>query len=234
MYGPDFGARVYKIARDSQGGRLTWLKVTGGTLRVKDLVTNRRAGLPEDRVWSEKVDQIRFYSGEKYRLAEQAPAGSVCAVTGLSRTLPGEGLGAERTAPAPQLEPVLTYQVLLEEGADLHAALDKLRQLQEEDPQLHIVWNRSLRQIHVQLMGEVQLEVLQRLIADRFGLAVSFGPGSIVYRETIAAPVEGVGHYEPLRIMRRSICCWSRWSGGADCNLPPTALKTGWSGAGSG
>ena len=232
VYGPDFGARVYKIARDSQGGRLTWLKVTGGTLRVKDLVTNRRAGLPEDRVWSEKVDQIRFYSGEKYRLAEQAPAGSVCAVTGLSRTLPGEGLGAERTAPAPQLEPVLTYQVLLEEGADLHAALDKLRQLQEEDPQLHIVWNRSLRQIHVQLMGEVQLEVLQRLIADRFGLAVSFGPGSIVYRETIAAPVEGVGHYEPLRhyaevhLLLEPLERGSGLQFAADC--PEDRLERGW------
>ena len=198
-YPAAFGARVFKISRDSQGARLTWLKVTGGTLRVKDLLTNRRSGLSEDRVWEEKADQLRIYSGTKFRPVEEAPAGTVCAVTGLSRTRPGEGLGAETAWTAPLLEPVLTYQVQLPEGTDPHTALTKLRQLEEEDPQLHIVWNEQLRQIHAQLMGEVQLEILQRLIRERFGMEVAFGQGSIVYRETIAAPVEGIGHFEPLR-----------------------------------
>ena len=198
-YPAEFGARVFKISRDSQGARLTWLKVTGGTLRVKDLLTNRRSGLSEDRVWEEKADQLRIYSGTKFRPVEEAPAGTVCAVTGLSRTRPGEGLGAETAWTAPLLEPVLTYQVQLPEGTDPHTALTKLRQLEEEDPQLHIVWNEQLRQIHAQLMGEVQLEILQRLIRERFGMEVAFGQGSIVYRETIAAPVEGIGHFEPLR-----------------------------------
>ena len=198
-YPPEFGARVYKISRDAQGGRLTHLKVTGGRLRVKDLLTNRRADLGEEQIWEEKADQIRIYSGERYRAVEEVPAGTVCAVTGLSRTYPGEGLGWERAPEPPALEPVLTYQVLLPPGCDPHRALLKLRELQEEDPQLHIVWNEPLREIHIQLMGEVQLEVLRVLIAQRFGLEVGFGAGSIVYRETIAAPVEGVGHFEPLR-----------------------------------
>ena len=198
-YPPEFGARVYKISRDAQGGRLTHLKVTGGRLRVKDLLTNRRADLGEEQIWEEKADQIRIYSGERYRAVEEVPAGTVCAVTGLSRTYPGEGLGWERAPEPPALEPVLTYQVLLPPGCDPHTALLKLRELQEEDPQLHIVWNEPLREIHIQLMGEVQLEVLRVLIAQRFGLEVGFGAGSIVYRETIAAPVEGVGHFEPLR-----------------------------------
>ena len=198
-YPAEFGARVFKVSRDSQGARLTWLKVTGGTLRVKDLLTNRRPGLSEDQVWEEKADQLRIYSGTKFRTVEEAEAGTVCAVTGLSRTRPGEGLGGETAWTAPLLEPVLTYQVRLPEGADPHTALLKLRQLEEEDPQLHIVWNEHLRQIHAQLMGEVQLEILQRLIRERFGMEVTFGQGSIVYRETIAAPVEGIGHFEPLR-----------------------------------
>ncbi len=185
-----FGARVYKISRDGQGARLTWLRVTGGGLKVKDVVKG-----PD---WEEKVDQIRLYSGQKYQSVDSAPAGTVCAVTGLSRTRSGEGLGFEAAADPPVLEPVLTYQLFLPEGCDLHGALQKLRQLEEEDPQLHILWNEQGRTIHVQLMGQVQLEVLQRLAADRFGLEVSFGPGGIVYRETIAAPVLGIGHYEPL------------------------------------
>ena len=198
-YPAEFGARVYKIARDPQGGRLTYLKITGGVLKVKDLLTNRRAGLDEDQVWEEKVDQIRLYSGAKYTLKERAEAGTVCAVTGLNRTFPGQGLGAEQSGGEPLLEPVLTYQVELPQGCDPHSALKKLELLQEEDPQLHVIWNGQLREIHVQLMGEVQLEVLREVIAQRFGLDVTFGTGHIVYRETIAAPVEGVGHYEPLR-----------------------------------
>ena len=198
-YPAEFGARVFKISRDNQGNRLTHLKVTGGALRVKDLLTNRRPGMPEERVWSEKADQLRLYSGAKFRTVEEAPAGAVVAVTGLSRTRPGDGLGFESAWTGPVLEPVLAYRVILEDGADPHGALARLRQLEEEDPQLRIVWNEGLREIHIQLMGEVQLEILQRILRDRFGMAVSFGAGSIRYRETIAAPVEGIGHFEPLR-----------------------------------
>ena len=198
-YPEEFGARVYKIAGDPQGARLTYLKVTGGTLRVKDLLTNRRLDMPEEESWQEKADQIRIYSGSKFTLAEEAPAGTVCAVTGLSRTYPGEGLGAEEDGGEALLEPVLTYQLELPEGTDPHTAMQKLRQLAEEDPQLHITWSEALGEIHVQLMGQVQLEILQRMIRERFGWEVTFGPGSIVYRETIAAPVEGIGHFEPLR-----------------------------------
>ncbi len=190
---PEFAAKVYKISRDPQGARLTYLKITGGTLRVKDPLSGR------DGEWKEKVDQIRIYSGARFQTAEEAPAGTVCAVTGLSRTWPGQGLGAEPDSDAPLLEPVLTSRVLLPEGCNVHTALATLRQLEEEDPQLHLVWNEQLQELHLQLMGQVQLEVLSRRILDRFGLQVSFGPGSIVYRETIAGPVEGVGHFEPLR-----------------------------------
>ncbi len=191
-----FAARVYKIARDSQGARLTYLKITGGTLRVKDLLTG------EDEAgerWQEKADQLRIYSGAKFKAVEEAPAGTVCAVTGLTRTYPGQGLGGEAAAQPPALEPVLNYQLLLPQGVDPYTALGKLWALAEEDPTLHIIWNKRLQEIHLRLMGQVQLEVLQRVIADRFGMEVSFGTGSIVYKETIAEPVEGVGHYEPLR-----------------------------------
>ena len=190
-YGPDFAARVFKISRDSQGARLTWMKITGGSLKVKALLSGPG--------WEEKVDQLRIYSGAKFQAVDEAAAGTVCAVTGLSATAAGEGLGAEAEALPPALEPVLTYQVVLPAGQDPHTALQKLRQLEEEDPQLHLVWNERLGELHVQLMGEVQLEILQRLIAERFGMEVSFGQGGIVYRETIAGAVEGVGHYEPLR-----------------------------------
>lgn len=194
-----FGAKVYKIARDPQGNRLTYLKVTGGTLRVKMQMSNRREVGGGAKIWEEKVDQIRLYSGEKYRVVEEAPAGTVCAVTGLSKTAPGEGLGGEPASEAPALEPVLTYRVDLPDGCDPHTALRKLRRLEEEDPQLHVSWNELLGEIHVQLMGEIQLDVLRRLILERLGLEVAFDVGSIVYKETIKAPVEGVGHYEPLR-----------------------------------
>ena len=191
QYGPDFAARVFKISRDNQGARLTWMKITGGSLKVKALLSGPG--------WEEKADQLRIYSGAKFQAVDEAAAGTVCAVTGLSATAAGEGLGAEAEALPPALEPVLTYQVVLPAGQDPHTALQKLRQLEEEDPQLHLVWNERLGELHVQLMGEVQLEILQRLIAERFGMEVSFGQGGIVYRETIAEAVEGVGHYEPLR-----------------------------------
>ena len=194
-YPADFAARVYKIARDTQGTRLTYLKVTGGQLRVKSLLSGKD-GRGE---WSEKADQLRLYSGAKYKQAEVVEAGSVCAVTGLERTFPGQGLGHEALAQAPLLEPVLTYRMLLPQDCNLPETMRKLRQLEEEDPQLHILWDERLREVQVQLMGEVQLEVLQRQIKERFAMDVSFGQGSVVYKETIAQPVEGVGHFEPLR-----------------------------------
>ena len=198
-YPEEFGARVFKIARDPQGNRLTYLKVTGGTLRVKDLLTNQRPDNSEECSWTEKADQLRVYSGAKFHTVEEAPAGTVCAVTGLSHTRPGDGLGFEADWEGPVLEPVLTYQVGLTDGTDPYTALGRLRQLEEEDPQLHLLWNEGTREIHMQLMGEVQLEILQRLIQERFGMEVAFGSGTICYRETIAAPVIGIGHFEPLR-----------------------------------
>ncbi|WP_294457943.1 translation factor GTPase family protein [uncultured Allofournierella sp.] len=192
----EFAARVFKISRDEQGNRLTWLKVTGGSLRVKASLTGED---PDGQSWQEKADQLRVYSGAKFQMVEQAPAGTVCAVTGLTRTWAGQGLGEETMGRAPVLQPVQSCRLLLPEGCDAHAVLPKLTQLQEEDPQLRIVWNERLAEIHLQMMGEVQLDVLKRLIWERFGLAVGFGPGSIVYKETIAGPVEGVGHFEPLR-----------------------------------
>ena len=190
-----FGAKVFKVSQDEQGTRLTWLRVTGGELKVKAQLTGEADGEP----WAEKANQLRLYSGAKYTLAEAIGPGQVCAVTGLTKARPGEGLGAERDSDLPVLEPVLSYQVLLPEGADVHAALGKLHRLEEEEPQLHVVWNEALGEIHVQLMGEIQLEVLRSLLAERFGLEVEFGPGGILYKETITEPMEGVGHYEPLR-----------------------------------
>ena len=190
-----FGAKVFKVSQDEQGARLTWLRVTGGELKVKAQLTGEADGEP----WAEKANQLRLYSGAKYTLTEAIGPGQVCAVTGLTKARPGEGLGAERDSDLPVLEPVLSYQVLLPEGADMHAALGKLHRLEEEEPQLHVVWNETLGEIHVQLMGEIQLEVLRSLLAERFGLAVEFGPGGILYKETITEPMEGVGHYEPLR-----------------------------------
>ncbi|MDE6259735.1 MAG: TetM/TetW/TetO/TetS family tetracycline resistance ribosomal protection protein, partial [Oscillospiraceae bacterium] len=189
---PDrFAARVFKISRDDRGERLTWLKVTGGVLKVRDTVKG-----PD---WEEKATQIRLYSGAKFAPAEEAPAGTVCAVTGLGQTRAGQGLGGEEDWEGPQLEPVLAYQVMPPAGGDVHTLLSQLRVLEEEDPQLRVEWNETLGEIQLHLMGEVQLEVLSRLMERRFGVEVAFGPGRIVYLETIAAPAEGVGHFEPLR-----------------------------------
>lgn len=190
-YPQEFGAKVFKISRDEQGNRLTHLKVTGGTLKVKSLIANGDT--------KEKINQIRIYSGEKFEMAAEACAGTICAVTGLSRTKPGEGLGLEHTGYEPVLEPVLTYQMILPPEASPATMLPKLRQLEEEEPELHIVWKEDLQEIQVQMMGEVQIEILRSLISDRFGVEVEFGTGNIVYRETIANTVEGVGHFEPLR-----------------------------------
>lgn len=188
-YPSEFGAKVYKISRDGQGSRLTWLKVTGGCLRVKETLPGIEG----------KVNQIRIYSGEKYEMVPEVEAGRVCAVTGLEGTGPGQGIGIEKASGLPVLEPVLTYCVELPEGCDAHVMLQNLRQLEEEEPELHVVWEEKLSEIHVQLMGEVQTEVLQRLVKERYGVLIEFGEGNIVYKETIEAPVEGVGHFEPLR-----------------------------------
>ena len=186
-YPETFGAKVFKIARDEAGNRLTYLKITGGSLKVKAVIDGQ------------KVNQIRIYSGEKYEAVNEVEAGSICAVTGLSDTYPGEGLGAEQGTYLPVLEPVLNYQVIPTEGDDPILLLPKLRELEEEEPQLHIVWEEALQEIHVQLMREVQLEVLKTLIYERFGVEVEFGQGNILYKETIQNTVEGVGHFEPLR-----------------------------------
>jgi ribosomal protection tetracycline resistance protein len=203
-YPEDFGAKVYKIARDSQNTRLTYLKVTGGTLKVKMLLTNRKTAVggrleETGEIWEEKVDQIRIYSGSGFRAVSEAPAGMVCAVTGLDKTYSGQGLGIEAASEMPVLEPVLNYEIQIPEGCDVHQMFLKLRQLEEEEPQLHIVWNEQLNEIHAQVMGEVQIEILKSMIQERFGVPVEFGTGNIVYKETIQNSVEGVGHFEPLR-----------------------------------
>ena len=259
-----FGARVFKVAHDGQHNRMTWLRVTGGALKAKEVVSSSAtspAGEGDESEWSEKVDQVRVYNGAKFETVTEVPAGSVCAVTGLTQTFPGEGLGAEPDAESPSLQPVLTYTVLpagaeingsymaggakhevdgvadstrgktghsadgrneRDEGNSpvdpeetveqtplesrpqfddltLHKVIAALRELEDEDPLLHVVWVERLAEIHVQLMGAVQLEIIQQTLHDRFGLDVSFGPGSILYRETITAPIEGIGHFEPLR-----------------------------------
>ncbi len=183
-----FGARVFKISRDSQGIRLTHLKLTGGTLKVKDIL-----------IGDEKVNQIRVYSGEKYETVQEVQAGMVCAVTGLNSTYAGQGLGSEEDSESPLLEPVLNYQVIPPDGFDLHKTLIFLWQLEEEDPMLKVIWNEELGEIHVRLMGEVQTEILKSVIQERFGVCVEFGTGNIVYKETIQTIAEGIGHYEPLR-----------------------------------
>ena len=195
-YPQEFGAKVFKIAEDEQGKRLTYMKITGGMLKTRDLLSGRERG---GEKWEEKADRIRIYSGEKSRMVDAVEAGTVCAVSGLTKTYPGEGLGCEPDSDIPVLEPVLTYRVEIEDGTDVHTALTNLRKIEEEEPQLHIIWNEQLGEIHIQLMGEVQTEVLSRIVSERFGMRISFGRGSISYRETIAAPVEGVGHFEPLR-----------------------------------
>lgn len=185
---PSFGAKIYKISRDIQGNRLTHLKITGGCLHVRDAL-----------IGEEKVNQIRIYSGSKYETVQEAQTGTVCAVTGLLSSAPGQGLGAEAASELPVLEPVLTYRILLPEGTDVHKSLRDLRQLEEEEPELHILWEEASGEISAQVMGEVQIEILKTLIRERYGFEAEFGTGNIVYKETILEPVEGVGHFEPLR-----------------------------------
>lgn len=192
QYGPDFGAKVYKISED-KGQRLTMMKITGGTLKVKEILKS------EKNINSEKVNQIRLYSGEKFTAVDEATAGTVCAVTGITFTNSGDELGVEDNSSIPMLTPVLTYTVNVPDGTDAHTVLSDMRILEAEDPQLKVEWNERYSEIHVKLMGDIQLEVLQTLFADRFGIDISFGKGSIIYKETIEEAVEGVGHFEPLR-----------------------------------
>ena len=201
-----FGAKVYKISRDASGSRLTHLKITSGSLKVKDILkgkVQKKDHSDENEnvedTWEEKVNQIRIYSGEKYEMVQGAESGMICAVTGLNYTYPGEGLGIAEDSEAPALEPVLSYKIKLPEGCDIHKMLGSLRILEEEDPMLKIVWNEELGEIHAKLMGAVQIEILKSLIKDRFGVDVEFDTGNIVYKETIQNTVEGVGHFEPLR-----------------------------------
>ena len=199
-YPEEFGARVFKIARDAQGNRLTYLKITGGSLKVKMLLSNEKeAGEGKEELWEEKAEQIRIYSGNSFEAVKEAKAGSVCAVTGLSHTYCGQGLGIEAHTFLPVLEPVLTYKIELPEDCNVHSMLIKLKELEEEEPQLHIVWDERLQEIHAQVMGEVQIEILKRMIWERYKTEVEFGSGKIVYKETIEDCVEGVGHFEPLR-----------------------------------
>ncbi len=187
-YTEEFGARVFKISRDIQGNRLTYLKITGGILRVKQVLNQ-----------DEKVDQIRIYSGNQYESVETVSAGAICAVTGLSQTFCGQGFGIEKGETIPLLAPVLTYQIKLPEGSDVYKMLGNLRQIEEEEPELHIVWKETSGEIHVQVMGDVQIEILKGLIQERFHIEVEFDSGSIVYKETIQDSVLGIGHFEPLR-----------------------------------
>lgn len=189
---PDaFGAKIFKITRDEQGNRLTHLKITGGRLKVKDVIISMSA--------DEKINQIRVYSGHKFEVRSEVEAGTVCAVTGPVKTRPGEGIGIEETSKAPILEPVLAYKVVLPEDCDPKMIFPKLRQIEEEEPELHFVWEETLQEIHARIMGKVQIEILQSMIQSRFDIEVNFGEGRIVYKETIANVVEGVGHFEPLR-----------------------------------
>lgn len=187
VYGEEFGASVFKITEDEQGNRLTHIKVTGGVLKVRSLING------------EKVNAIRIYSGTKFRTVDEAPAGTVCTLTGITKAYAGQGLGISADSPLPLLEPLFSYRIILPKEIDVYTGLAMLRRLEEEDPQLRIVWNEQLKEIHLQLMGEIQLEILKSVIQERFGFEVNFSEGSISYRETIASPVEGIGHYEPLR-----------------------------------
>lgn len=198
-YPEEFGAKIYKISRDEKGTRLTHMKITGGSLKPKMILKGEEKEKSDSVEWEEKVDQLRIYSGSGFTQAKEVRAGEICAVTGLTKTYSGEGLGIEEAARKPSLEPVLTYRISLPEGCDVYRTFLKLRELEEEEPQMHIVWQEETNEIHAQIMGEVQIEIMQSLILDRFGIEVSFDSGSIVYKETIENRVEGVGHFEPLR-----------------------------------
>lgn len=193
VYESGFAGKVYKISEDKNKNRLTFIKITGGALKVKEILDSPK------NTENEKVNQIRIYSGEKFTTADRAEAGTVCAVTGINFALPGDGVGKEKNTAAPMLEPVLTYRLELPKEIDAHTALEKMRILESEDPQLNVVWNSRFSEIEIQLMGDIQLEILKSIIKERFGFSVEFGQGNIIYKETIKDEVEGVGHFEPLK-----------------------------------
>lgn len=192
-YSKKFGARIYKISRDQEGNRLTFMKITGGSIKVKKTLSN---------VWNcdsqEKIDQIRIYSGSKYEIVDELQAGSVCAVTGLSKTFQGQGLGIESSYNKMTLEPVLNYRLILGAETNVNEMLANLKRLQEEEPQLNVCWNEKLREIHVKLMGKIQGEIFKSIILNRFGVEVDLDAGSIIYKETITDSVIGIGHFGPL------------------------------------
>ena len=198
-YPEEFSAYVYKIGRDATGARITYTKITGGSLKVRTLLKGEIKGKAEENLWEEKISQIRLYSGSKFTAVDEVRAGSVCALMGLNHTRCMDMLGAKSEETQPELEPVFSYSVILPKDADVHTALSRFRILEEEDPLLRVKWRAQVNEIHVQLMGEVQLEVLKRTVKDRFGMDIDFGEGGILYKETIENKVEGVGHYEPLR-----------------------------------
>ncbi len=191
----EFAARVYRVSRGARGERLAWVKVTGGSLRAK----MQLAGSDRGVAWQEKVNEVRLYQGASFETVSEVPAGRICAVTGLTRVVPGSPLGAEPAGERPVLAPVLSYQVIPEPGADVSALVRALRELASEDPMLGVTWQEQLQEVHVQLMGEVQQDVIEELLRERYGMSVTFGPGGILYKETVTAPAEGVGHFEPLR-----------------------------------
>ncbi len=191
----EFAARVYRVSRGARGERLAWVKVTGGSLRAK----MQLAGSDRGVAWQEKVNEVRLYQGASFETVAEVPAGRICAVTGLTRVVPGSPLGAEPAGERPVLAPVLSYQVIPEPGADVSALVRALRELASEDPMLGVTWHEQLQEAHVQLMGEVQQDVIAELLRERYGMSVAFGPGGILYKETVTAPAEGVGHFEPLR-----------------------------------
>ena len=198
-YHTEFGARVYKITRDPQGNRLTHMKITGGQLPVKTVITGKNR---QQEGWQEKVNQIRCYNGEKFELADCVQAGTICTVTGLSQTYIGQGLGVETEQTHPLLEPVMSYRVLPEQENQMNTVIEKLHLLEEEDPLLQVKWNPHTKELTAHVMGPVQIEILERIMKERYDINVTFGKGRILYKETIAPeaqPVEGVGHYEPLR-----------------------------------
>ncbi len=192
-YSKEFGAKVFKISTDNQGNRLTFMKITGGKIKVREILES------EKNYTNEKIQQIRIYSGEKFTLTPEAEAGTICAVTGITFAGSGDGLGKEKNSGLPVLSPVLTYKLIPPQGTDLHTLLEKMKILESEDPQLNVLWNERHREIQVRLMGEIQLEILKSIIKERFGIEVTFGKGSIIYKETISETVEGVGHFEPLK-----------------------------------
>ena len=195
QYPVELGAKVYKITRDPQNNRLTHLKITGGRLKVRDSITNQSSG----QDWTEKINQIRIYSGEKYTAVDEVASGTICAVTGLSQSFAGQGIGIESASPPPTIEPVLSFRLLLPKECNILDVLLNLRQLEEEDPQIKISWAQQTQEIYLHLMGEIQLEIIRSIILKRFGIEVEFDTGNILYRETIAKQVVGMGHFEPLR-----------------------------------